>query len=368
MALLEQVSENVVAIPAEWSTNDAYGRLAGRVFYIEPLSERASLADFLLGGGLGWGSLRHGSFAAKLYKVNTDKFTFGSDYSTSVNAGYPLHRLVEGMPHELCPYPDAKMQKLTVPVRPKPQVKAIFRVCALADAVVPAAAANFMWVNGAAASALGAPGAGWVAFFEEFEPEGEGEPVEGIYEKRFFEDAIPKGFSLLKVLTVKSNLARLEEMAKQKGRFFICLWTHLGVLACISGEQGALADIEREAVKLPMTFGLPKKGGQRNFTTTGSVETAQPVPPAPEEKKTPPPAPAAGKEEKPAPQAGAQKPEAATSEPEKALKTESDKKPAETEPEPAGAKPAESVQKPAEGEEKPAGEQAAQNSDKPAEK
>ena len=66
------------------------------------------LADFILGGGLGWGSLRHASFASKLYKVQTDKFTFGSDHSTSVNAGYPLHRLVEGMPHELCPLPDAK--------------------------------------------------------------------------------------------------------------------------------------------------------------------------------------------------------------------------------------------------------------------
>ena len=177
MALIEQVSQDVVTVPAEWSLNEAYGKLGGKAFYIEPLSDKMTLADFVLGGGLGWGSLRHGSFASKLYKVQTDKFTFGSDHSTSVNAGYPLHRLVEGMPHDLCPLPDAKIERVTVPVRPKPQVKAIFRACSLADAKVPAPAANFVWVNAAAASALGVSGEGSIAFFEQYEPEGDGQNV-----------------------------------------------------------------------------------------------------------------------------------------------------------------------------------------------
>ena len=98
MALVEQVSENVVTLPADLTLSEAYGKLGGKVLHVEPLSEKTSLADFVLSGGLGWGSLKNGSFASKLFKVETDKFTFGSNFSTSVNAGYPLHRLVEGMP------------------------------------------------------------------------------------------------------------------------------------------------------------------------------------------------------------------------------------------------------------------------------
>jgi hypothetical protein len=330
--LVEQISENVVTIPAEWSVTDAYGKLDGKAFYIEPLNARQPLADFLLGGGLGWGSLRHGSFASKLYKVQTDKFTFGSNYSTSVNAGYPLHRLVEGMPHQLCPLPDAKIERVTVPLRAKPAVKAVFRACALTDAVVPSPAANFLWVNDAAASALGVPGAGSIAFFEAgstrrqdkdssrpgktkvsgeispnsanpgsgFEPEGEGEPVEGVYEKRFFEDAVPPGFSMLKVLTVKSNLPKLKELAGQSARFFICLWTHLGVLVCISGKPDALVGIEREAVKRPLTFSLPKKGGGPRQFTAAVQEPQEPAAEKPEKPAPAAPKPAPPKEEKPA--------------------------------------------------------------------
>ncbi len=259
MALIEKISQDVVTIPAEWSVGDAYGKLDGRVLCVEPLSARMSVADFIIGGGFGWGSLKQGSFASKLYKVQTDKFTFGSNYSTSVNAGYPLHRLVEGMPHEICPDPDAKILRVTVPVRPKPEVKALFRPCALTDVAVPPPAANFVWANGAAASALGLPQAGSVAFFTEFEAEGEGEPVEGVWEKRFFEDSLPEGHRLLKILTVKSNLGKLEEKSKQAGGFFVCLWTHLGVLACVSGAESALGEIEREALGLALTFAVPKK-------------------------------------------------------------------------------------------------------------
>jgi len=160
VAVIEQVSQNVVTVPAAWSLGEAYGKLGGKAFYVEPLSAKTPLADFIAGGGLGWGSLRFGTFASKLYKVQTDKFTFGSNYSTSVNAGYPLHRLVEGMPHGLCPEPDARLESLTVPVRPAPKAKVLFKACELANAVVPSAAANFIWVIAAAATGRGAPAGG----------------------------------------------------------------------------------------------------------------------------------------------------------------------------------------------------------------
>jgi len=334
VALIEQISQDVVSVPAEWSISDAYGRLSGKVFFVEPFSARRTpIADFLLTGGLGWGSLRHGSFASKLYKVQTDKFTFGSNYSTSVNAGYPLHRLVEGMPHELCPYPQAKIERVTVPVRPKPAVKTVFKACAIADAVVLAPAANFIWVNKAAASTLGVSDAGSIAFFEEYDPEGEGEPVEGVYDKRFFE--------------------KLEELAKEKGRFFIAVWTHLGVLVCISGEKNALEEIEREAVKLPMTFGLPKKeGGPRQYTTVSApVET-----PAIEEKKEEAkPAPTPAKQEKPAEPAPKEPEKPQVKEQEKPVEAEAKKEEPEKPQEKEEEKPAPEVdaEKPVEDKERP---------------
>lgn len=347
MAVIEQVSQNVVTVPAAWSLGEAYGKLSGKAFYVEPLSAKVPLADFIAGGGLGWGSLRHGTFASKLYKVQTDKFTFGSNYSTSVNAGYPLHRLVEGMPHGLCPEPDAKLESLTVPVRPAPKAKVLFRACALADAAVPAAAANFIWVNAAAASALGLSGAGSAAFFEEYEPEGEGEPVEGVFEKRFFEDAIPQGYSLLKLLSVKSNLGRLEELAKQSGRFFVCMWTHLGVLVCVSGQQEALAKLEKEALKLRMTFALPKKGGEPRMVA-GAFAPAQPeTKPAGEpEKKEPPkpeppkaaPAQDTAKPEAPAEAKQPERPEAVQPQDEKKQPEEAEKKDAPA-PQEGGGQP-----------------------------
>jgi hypothetical protein len=353
VALIEQISQDVVSVPAEWPVNDAYGRLSGKAFFVEPFSARTPIADFLLTGGLGWGSLRYGSFASKLYKVQTDKFTFGSNNSTSVNAGYPLHRLVEGMPHELCPYPQAKIERVTVPVRPKPAVKTVFRACAIADAVVPAPAANFIWVNKVAASTLGVSDAGSIAFFEEYDPEGEGEPVEGVYDKRFFEDAVPQGLSVLKVLTVKSNLEKLEELAKKKGRFFIAVWTHLGVLVCISGEKNALAEIEREAVKLPMTFGLPKKeGGLRQYTT---VSAPVEVPAIEEKKEEAKPAPTPAKQEKPAEPAPKEPEKPQVKEQEKPVEAEAKKEEPEKPQEKEEEKPAPEVdaEKPVEDKERP---------------
>lgn len=254
MALLEQVSQDVFTVPAEWSVDQAYSKLSGRTFYVEPLSARMPLADFIAGGGLGWGSLEHGSFAAKLYKVQTSGFTFGSNYSTSVNAGYPLHRLLERQTREICPLPDARILRVTVPTRPAPEVKALCRACALPDAAAPVSAANFAWVNKAAASAFSLPDAGSIAFFTEFEPEGKGTLIEGVWDKRFFADAVPPGYSLLKVLTVRSNLGKLEELAaKQGARFFVCVWVHVGVLVCISCAKDALGELKQEAQKLPLT-------------------------------------------------------------------------------------------------------------------
>jgi hypothetical protein len=356
VALIEQVSQDVVAVPAEWSLTEAYGKLGGKVFYIEPLSARMPLADFILGGGLGWGSLRHGSFASKLYKVQTDKFAFGSDHATSVNAGYPLHRLVEGMPHDLCPLPDAKIERVTIPVRPKPQVKAVFRACSLADARLPVPAANFVWVNAASASALGVPGEGSIAFFEHYEPEGEGQPVEGAYDKRFFADAIPHGLSLLKLLTVRSNLGRLEEISKNVARFFICVWTHLGIMACISGESSHLGGVEREALALPLTYSMPKKDGgpRRTAPSVGAKKPeapaqAGPPKPAAAEKTAPAPKPAPVQEKKKEPEASATEKPAAAAE-----KKEPQPEGKEAESEKKTAAGEEKKDKPAEGEEKPA--------------
>jgi len=217
---------------------------------------------------------------------------------------------------------------------------------------------GILWVNAAAASALGVTGEGSIAFFEEYEPEGDGQPVEGAWEKRFFEDSIPHGLSLLKLLTVKSSLGKLEEISKNVARFFICVWTHLGVMACISGESSHLEGVEREAISLPLTWSLPKKSGKPRRTAPAVGEKKPEAPPAPEkpaaaEKKEPAPAPEK-EAPKPAPEAK-KEPEATAGKP-AAAEVKEEPKPEEKPAEPAKKESAEEKKedKPAEGKEKSA--------------
>lgn len=89
-------SEDTVRVPAELSVSQLYSRLRDAQLLVEPLSADQPLAEFIKEGGIGWNSLKEGSFASTICKVKTSRFEYGSDEMTLYNVGYPLHRLVEG--------------------------------------------------------------------------------------------------------------------------------------------------------------------------------------------------------------------------------------------------------------------------------
>jgi hypothetical protein len=238
------------------SLKDIYKKYPDKSLFVEPLSVKIPIAKFIGEGGLGFGSLRFGTFASRLFKVQTTEFTSGSDYSTNVNAGYPLHRLVEKAPHQLCPVPKGEILTVTVPVRERPTVKVLFKSCAVTEAAPSPAASDFLWINDAAARILGAKCAGAISIFEE-EPEGEGEQADNIYQKRFFEDNLPPGQVLLKALTIPSNLTKIKELTDGTDTLFFALYVHLGVLIVLSGAQEKIREIAPEVAKLALTFLLP---------------------------------------------------------------------------------------------------------------
>jgi hypothetical protein len=254
--MIELVSQDVIRFSAAMSLSDIYSRCPGKALFVEPLSLRMPIAKFIAEGGLGFGSLRNSTFSSKLFKVQTSEFITGSDYSTCVNAGYPLHRLVEGAPHRFCPVPAGEILTVTVPVRERPTVKVLFRSCAITEAKPSPAASDFLWVNDAAAKILGAKGTGAISMFED-EPEDEGEPADEIYRRRFFEDNLPPGQVILKALTMPTNLPRIKELADGSDAFFFALYVHLGVLVILSGVDEKIRQVADEVARLPLTFPLP---------------------------------------------------------------------------------------------------------------
>jgi hypothetical protein len=254
--MAEQVSHNIVTLDAEMSLEDFYSEYPDKSLFVEPLSLKAPIAKFIAGGGLGFGSLRFGTFSSKLFKVKTGEFTSGSDYTTNVNAGYPLHRLIEKAPHQLCPVPKGEILTVTVPVREKPVVKVLFRSCAVTEAAPSPGAGDFLWINDAAAKIVGARSAGALSMFED-EPEDEGEPADEVYRRRFFEDNLPPGQVLLKALTLPSNLGKIKELTDGSDTHLFALYVHLGVLIVLSGAQEKIREIAPEVAKLPLTFLLP---------------------------------------------------------------------------------------------------------------
>ncbi|MFH1422751.1 MAG: hypothetical protein ABIH42_08590 [Planctomycetota bacterium] len=256
--MIEQVSNDIIIFPASMTTEALYAKYPGKALYVEPLSVKQPLGKFISGGGLGFGSLKNGTFASKLFKVQTTEFTTGSDYSTNVNAGYPLHRLVECAPHELSPVPAGEIIKITVPLREKPKVKVLFKKCNINEAKPSHSVDNFIWVNDAAAKILNVKEAGAVSIYET-EPEDEGEEIANVYEKRFFEDKIPSGHKTLKVLTMPSSLVKIKELSEGAEGILTALYVHLGVLVVLSGTKGKIAQVAAELSKLPLTFILPEK-------------------------------------------------------------------------------------------------------------
>jgi hypothetical protein len=255
------ISQDTVRFDAGLTLSRLYDQLGGRELLVEPLSANQPIGRFMAQGGLGWGSAREGSFAASVCRLKTDQFEYGSDVQTLYNVGYPLQRLAEGPePALLGGEPMlGEIRDLTVYVRPRAQRVAVFSEVKPTEIDPPAGALDVFYVNQAAASSFALDGverAGLVSIYpKDLAPKTPA--LEGLWEKRFVEDALSPGQTQLKVLTQPSALGKCLECAESAGAVLFVLFTHLGPLVLMAGAKEPLQEVRAEILSLPLTWELP---------------------------------------------------------------------------------------------------------------
>ncbi len=281
-----RVGEDTIKIDGQITLKELYGLIGEQELFVEPLSARQSLSDFILEGGLGFNSLREGSFASRLFwfKSSTElpqisfldkvkeklgkpsekhavveqTFTYGSEFSTHANAGYPLHRIIEGSPHRIWPQKFGAITELIVPVRPKEAVNAYWLDQDIKAVSVPPDASNAFYVNQTAAKAIGLDKGGLVVTYPPGIT-GEGKPLEGIWSNRFIEDTIPEGKRGLKLLSRKSGVPKIHELLdKDDPELFFTLFTKLGALILTAHSPERIGSFWMEASRVPLTYRISK--------------------------------------------------------------------------------------------------------------
>ena len=253
--LLEKVNENVLKLSGDVSLSDVYAKFPDSELFVEPLSSKKPLSEFIASGGFGYGSLREGPLNSKIFRIKWKRpkysFSYGLMDSTLYAAGYPLHRITAALPHELYNKSLGEIQEIVIPVRDKEEVRVVYEPKDEADFHVPPMAHNVLFVNDKAASIVGLPGQGTVVMYspDAAIPESEGGDAGEFSQKRFIEDNL-SGDQVLRILTQKSGATKLYELAGADNLFF-ALSIHIGLLVMVSGEG-----IREQLAEMPLTYSL----------------------------------------------------------------------------------------------------------------
>ena len=252
--VVEKVSENVLKLSGDVSLSDIYTSFPDCELFVEPLSSKKPLSDFISSGGFGYGSLREGPLNSKIFRIKWKRsnysFKYGLMDSTLYAAGYPLHRMAAALPHELYNKPLGEIQEVVIPVRSKEEVKVVYQSKEDADFRVPPMARNVLFVNDKAASLVGLPGRGTVVMYSpDAMPESEGVDAGEFMQKRFIEDNLNSD-QVLRALTQKSGAAKLYELTGEDN-LFLALSINIGLLVMVSGEG-----IKEQLAEMPLTYSL----------------------------------------------------------------------------------------------------------------
>ena len=293
--VLEKVDENVLRLSGDVSLSDVYASFPDHELFVEPLSSKMPISEFISRGGFGYGALREGPLNSKIFRIKwkRPKYSFGYGLKNSAlyAAGYPLQRMVAVLPHELYNKSLGEIQEIVVPVREErevnlpahraghqknsicriggdPQtpshsspctargiladlVKAVYEPKGEADFSVPPMASNVLFANGKAASILGLPGKGTVVTYPQNATcESAGGDAGEFLQKRFIEDSLTDEDQVSRILTQKSGAAKIYELVGEDGLFF-ALSINIGLLVIASGDG-----IEEHIAEIPLTYGL----------------------------------------------------------------------------------------------------------------
>jgi hypothetical protein len=262
MAKIEWVADDIITVDAKSSLSEIYPQLGDKEFYVEPLSYKASLRKFIRKGGLGYGSLKEGTFTSVVHQIEFENCTYGLRYATLYNAGYPIHRMVENGPHDFCDIPTGEIRRITFPVRKRRNLKIYYQHRALEGMELHPHAEDQLFVNGFGADLFGLEKAGVIIACPAKLPcIGEEMPI-NIWDNRFVGDGLPADHETIRVLTQKSNLHKakelfdgaLEKHSPGEGGLFYTLFTNLGMLLLLSGKPAVIGALRREIESLPMTW------------------------------------------------------------------------------------------------------------------
>ena len=259
--VLKWIEKGIVELNGNASFQEVNVELGEYCLPVEPLSAKKTISRFIKEGGIGYNSLQEGTLGSKIFQMSSSfdeiKFTYGSKYKTLYNAGYPLHRIMEG------PLFSKNMTKrfghveaVILPVRIKKKVKGSFRNEKIDQLHIPDNATNVFFINNFGAGLMGLEGEGFVTTFQDeievnynFEKE--------VWEKRSFEDQIPANHVTMKYLVMKSRLEEIYKIFNKnvEGLFF-ALCVHNGILILMSGKKRQLDKVGAKVRIIPLTFEL----------------------------------------------------------------------------------------------------------------
>ena len=167
---IEALDDGRVRVAGSVTLSELYEAVPSRELYVEPLSAQEPLSAFLAEGGVGFGSLRNGTFAGQLLRVgntfaNEDgevKFSYGLGKAPLYNAGYPLQRIMEGPTSDLVKGEFGEASEMVLRTRARAGVAIEHSPSDAPELPRADGAENVFFVNAAAARAIGLSGAGVV--------------------------------------------------------------------------------------------------------------------------------------------------------------------------------------------------------------
>ena len=244
MAKVELLGRNKIRLDSEATLEDIYSATDEWRLPVEPLSKRTAIADFLTQGGYGYGSLTEGSLASKILNLTWSKggksYQYGLPDATLYNAGYPLQRIVELGRSRILDMELGRIESLTLLAVEVSSPEFAFQKQEAHQIAVPSDANDAVFLNERTAALLGLDGAGLLTSFSHRKSTS-GQTPEA-WEKRFIEDALPRGLVATRVLTIRSNLTEMMDAAGPES-YAVVLATLKGLVAniyCSSQTKGSL--------------------------------------------------------------------------------------------------------------------------------
>ncbi|TET47547.1 hypothetical protein E3J62_01095 [candidate division TA06 bacterium] len=215
MAKVELSGEKTIRLDSSANLEDIYKETDRLRLPVEPTSRSKPIVKFLHEGGYGYGSLTEGSLASKIFKLSWESggrsYEYGLEGSTLYNAGYPLQRIVDMGKSRILQMDFGQIVSATFLAvdSSSPVVRYIKQD--VEEFSVPGGATNAMFVDEKVASLLGLTGRGLLATFDQ--GRSVGEDAKEAWERRFFEDSLPRDLEKCRILTVKSNIKALMDVA-----------------------------------------------------------------------------------------------------------------------------------------------------------